>query len=643
MTEPLPQQQTVTIQQAIDLGVEHHNAGRLPEAESVYNQILKADPNQPVPMHLLGVLAHQVGKNEVAHELISKALVLNPAYAEAHNNLGVVFKELGRLDEAEASYNKALAIKPDYPDARNNLSSLQSAIDGAGQGVGGVAMSFREAAVAGQFYPGDAKELEATVRELLDQACSAIPQRAADDIEPERPPKAIIAPHAGYIYSGAIAARAYALLTPAAATIKRVVLMGPNHRVPLSGMALSSANAFRTPLGEVVVDRDAVAEIADLSGVLTHDEAHREEHSLEVHLPFLQVLLDDFKIVPLVVGQATPAQVADVMETLWGGSETLIVVSSDLSHYLNYDEARQLDNTTCKAIENLDPAAISTNDACGRFPVGGILEMAKRRDMAVTTLDVRNSGDTVGSKDRVVGYGSWMFQETRSTETAPISEAAETTPKDGVSGENSFGDATQALLDRQGKLILMRAAQSIEYGLANGEVLPTVVDAYPDELAAPGACFVSLKRNGQLRGCIGSFVAQRPLITDVTEHAFNAAFKDGRFTPLVASELEGLALSISVLSALDPMVFSSEAAFMSELRPGTDGLLIKDGAQQAIFLPFVWSQMPDTRTFVENLKVKAGLSRDHWSGTFQAWRFVARDIYAADLDNPDSIWGAGAK
>ena len=262
----------------------------------------------------------------------------------------------------------------------------------------------REAAVAGQFYPGTAAELEATVRNFLEDA-----ETGHGPV-----PKAIIAPHAGYVYSGDVAAIAYARLAPAAAVITRVVLLGPCHRVAVRGLALSSAGAFRTPLGDIPVDQAATDEILKLPQVQIFDATHAQEHSLEVHLPFLQVVLDAFSVVPLVVGEASPGDVAGVLDALWGGPETVIVVSSDLSHYLDYDQARVMDAETAMAIESLDASAISRDGACGRFPVGGLLQIAKRRGMTVTTLDLRNSGDTAGSKDRVVGYGSWMFQEARS-------------------------------------------------------------------------------------------------------------------------------------------------------------------------------------------------------------------------------------
>ncbi len=256
----------------------------------------------------------------------------------------------------------------------------------------------REPAVAGMFYPADENELRRTVDEFL---------AAAKPLAVE--PKAIIAPHAGYIYSGAVAASAYKALEKMAGRIRRVVLLGPAHRVAFHGLALSSADYFATPLGLVPTDKEAAEALSDLPQVRVFDEAHMLEHSLEVHLPFLQRTLDRFTLVPLVVGDATAEEVAEVLERLWDGPETLIVVSSDLSHYLDYDTARRVDQTTCRAIENLEPEAIGYHDACGRNPVNGLLLAARRHGLEATTVDLRNSGDTAGPRDQVVGYGAWIF------------------------------------------------------------------------------------------------------------------------------------------------------------------------------------------------------------------------------------------
>ncbi len=261
-------------------------------------------------------------------------------------------------------------------------------------------MKTRPAAVAGLFYPADPEPLRQQIQSWLAQAAGSGPA-----------PKAIIVPHAGYVYSGEVAAQAYARLRAAHDRIRRVVLLGPNHRVPLSGLALPTVDAFETPLGVVPLAHEAVAQILKLPQVRAFDLPHQQEHSLEVQLPFLQTVLDDFQLVPLVVGETSAQQTRQVLDTLWDGDDTLIVVSSDLSHYHDYDTARTLDGETCRAIETLNSNAIDFDHACGRNPVIGLLDLARDKHLKVTTLDLRNSGDTAGSRDRVVGYGAWMFEQ----------------------------------------------------------------------------------------------------------------------------------------------------------------------------------------------------------------------------------------
>ncbi|GIX31465.1 MAG: MEMO1 family protein [Porticoccaceae bacterium] len=262
--------------------------------------------------------------------------------------------------------------------------------------------SVRLPAVAGTFYPADPRQLHAMVSALL---------AGAERPALEERPKALIVPHAGYVYSGPVAATAYAAVAPWANEIRRVVLLGPSHRVPLRGIAAPTVEAFLTPLGAIPLDRVAIAEVAKLPQVGYWDEAHRHEHSLEVQLPFLQEVLPRFALVPLVVGETPPAQVAEALELLWGGDETLIVVSTDLSHYHGYREARLLDERTCRAIEALDYAAIDAEDACGCYPLKGLLYLARAQGLRPITLDLRNSGDTAGPRDRVVGYGAWAVAE----------------------------------------------------------------------------------------------------------------------------------------------------------------------------------------------------------------------------------------
>ena len=488
----------------------------------------------------------------------------------------------------------------------------------------------RRAAVAGTFYPGDPDELAAAVRDYLDRV-----QKTAAPV-----PKAIIAPHAGYVYSGAVAASAYARLAPARARIRRVVLLGPCHRVAVRGVAACSAGFFETPLGRIPVDAEALATIQDLPQVSVYDPTHGQEHSLEVHLPFLQVILEAFSIVPLVVGEASEAEIADVLDRLWGGDETLIVISSDLSHYHDYETARKMDVATCRAIEQLRPDRIDRKQACGRTPVAGLLTFARRRGMKVATLDLRNSGDTAGPRDRVVGYGSWALFEAAAFPKRARSEGRSAAPNQKPQSPKTdrFAERTRELLGRHGRTLMRLAAASIEHGLAHGTPVPLDGRRFAAELLRPGASFVSLHRKDQLRGCIGSFVAHRPLVADVAVNGFSAAFKDPRFSPLDADELDEIELSLSLLSAPVPIVFSGEADLLSKLRPDVDGVIVEDSGRRALFLPVVWKALPKPRDFLTRLKIKAGLATDHWSEAFKAWRFVAEEISASSLGDRGAIW-----
>jgi AmmeMemoRadiSam system protein B len=255
--------------------------------------------------------------------------------------------------------------------------------------------------VAGLFYPADESALSRLVADLLEEAPEP-PARASR-------PKALIAPHAGYVYSGPVAASVYARLHPFRESLRRVVLLGPAHRYPFRGLAASSASAFETPLGSVPVDKDALARALGLPQVRILDQAHEGEHSLEVHLPFLQVVLGEFRVLPLVVGEASHEDVAGVLRELWGGEETLVVISSDLSHFLPYERAGRLDEATARSIEALRPKEIRHDQACGRIPLGGLLIRAREEGLEVERVDLRNSGDTAGPRDRVVGYGSFLF------------------------------------------------------------------------------------------------------------------------------------------------------------------------------------------------------------------------------------------
>ncbi len=479
----------------------------------------------------------------------------------------------------------------------------------------------RPPAVAGMFYPRDPKELKASVGHYLAEAAGS----GQADGQPDGPaPKAIIAPHAGYIYSGFTAACAYSRLVPGADKIKRVVMMGPCHRVAVNGIALPEADAFATPLGAIPIDADAVGKISRLPFVQVFDATHKDDHCLEVHLPFLQSLLGEFTIVPMIVGQAATEQVAEVLEILWGGPETLILVSSDLSHYLPYDRAKQTDSRAGTAIEALDPLSLEDHQACGRHSIKGLLTVARQKGLAARTVDMRNSGDTAGPRDRVVGYGSWIFQE----------------PDGAGPAEDGFEDQTRGLLSRHGESLLRLAGHTVKTYLADGKRHTPNVAAAPAELARDGASFVTVEKDGKLRGCIGSLGAARPLVLDVAENAFKAAFRDHRFPPLSREEFEAgnLSLTVTVLGDLAPIAFSGEADLVRQLRPGTDGLLIREGDRRGVFLPVVWESIPEPREFLKRLKQKAGFAPDYWSEGLEVRRFITVSVHSADLWNPDAVW-----
>ena len=265
------------------------------------------------------------------------------------------------------------------------------------------AESIRPPAVAGRFYPGDPDKLRRMVDSFMGSAKISVRGKS----------KAVIAPHAGYAYSGPIAASAFVHFAGERDTIKRIILLGPSHRFAFEGIALSHAEAFATPRGTVPVDKAAVNRIETFPAVCFEERAHLHEHSLEVELPFLQATLNDFTVVPLVVGDATDDEVAEVIDQLWGGDETRFVISSDLSHYYDYESARELDRCTAQNIERNAGEAITAQHACGYRPIRGFLQAAQRRQLHAQTVDLRNSGDTAGPRDQVVGYGAFVFNESQ--------------------------------------------------------------------------------------------------------------------------------------------------------------------------------------------------------------------------------------
>jgi AmmeMemoRadiSam system protein A len=314
-----------------------------------------------------------------------------------------------------------------------------------------------------------------------------------------------------------------------------------------------------------------------------------------VHLPFLQTVLGDFKLLPFAVGNATAAEVAGVLERVWGSEETLIVISSDLSHFLPYGTARQIDSDTVNRIMALRPG-LNHEQACGATPVNGLLEYAARHGLEAELLDLRNSGDTAGDKSRVVGYASIAFYEARQAAT------------DNIEPEK----------DERGETLLKVARDAIARHL--GE--PGVSHDIKHWMHEPGACFVTLTQQGELRGCIGSLEAHRSLVQDVRANAIAAAMHDPRFVPLSVHELAHTRIEVSLLSATEPIMFNSEQHALSLIRPGVDGIVLEYGQARGTFLPQVWESLPHPGDFLSHLKRKSGLPANFWHEDIRLSRYT---------------------
>ena len=461
----------------------------------------------------------------------------------------------------------------------------------------------RPAAVAGSFYPADPQSLRRAIAAHLATVRADTAGRGC--------PKIVLAPHAGYVYSGSVAALAYAPLARWREHIRRVVLLGPVHRVPVRGLAAPTAAAFETPLGQVRLDTAALAALRDLPQVVRTDRPHAAEHSLEVQLPFLQTVLGDgFTLVPLAVGDATPAEVAEVIERLWGGDETLIVISSDLSHYLPYAQAQAADRATAQRIVALATDLVG-EEACGAAPLNGALLAARRHRLEARLLGLRNSADIpAGDRRRVVGYGAVAFD--------PPAPAARLDDDEASLGHALVHAARRSIADA---LKLPRAAAR---------------PAEHPEFSRPGATFVTLHdARSQLRGCVGRLEAVRPLGEDVRANARAAAFEDRRFAPLRLQEWEGLQVEVSLLDAPKPLAARDEREALAALRPGVDGLILEWRQLRATFLPQVWAQLPEPAQFMAALKRKAGLAADFWATDVQLSRYRVRSF--ADHEFPPAL------
>ena len=580
--------QTLTIEQALEHAAAQWSTADKADARQLVQQVLTAAPDHPGALNLAGCAAFEDGHAGMALALFEKAVARAPADIAMQGNLARSEFAVGRVERARrrGEYLATLA-----PQAQAMCREFEASLAGAQ----------RPPAIAASFYPADAGQLRREVEGHLHAASSGMPRSLLQQ------PKVLIAPHAGHVYSGATAAKAYARIQPFAHDIRRVVLLGPAHRVYFKGVALPGSGAYLSPLGAVPIDTLAADAISDFPFVVTRADVHGPEHSLEVHLPFLQCALGAFELLPLVVGDATPAQVEQIIERLWGGADTLIVISTDLSHFNGYDQANEMDAASCAQVMALD-ATLNHEQACGATPVNALLEVARRKALRIEQIERCNSGDTAGDRDRVVGYASFALYE-------PGRKA---------------GSVAAGLSPEQGLALVQLARASLH----DATGAPKEPSPGLKSFQGAGAAFVTLTKEGQLRGCIGSLQASRPLADDVRANAMAAALQDPRFKPVTAAEAPGLEVEVSVLSDAQPLHFANESHAIRQLQPGIDGVIFEceeyGRSFRSTYLPQVWEQIPEPRAFLAHLKVKAGLPFDFWSpqvrlSVYQVQKFCERE------------------
>lgn len=442
--------------------------------------------------------------------------------------------------------------------------------------------NIRKAAVAGTFYHASPNLLMTYINDLLDKATD----------QPDTG-KAIIAPHAGHVYSGPIAASVYRSLRRRKGKIKKVILIGPSHYVGFMGIATSTADHYETPVGLIPIDKELSEKALEIQEVVTMDHAHLQEHSLEVHLPFLQATLEDFSLLPLIIGDVSEDTIAKVLDKVWGDDESLIICSTDLSHYMDYQSAKIKDQNTVNAILTNNFDSMNHHNACGLTPVRGLIKATCQKKLSSKLIDLRNSGDTAGDKERVVGYASFLIDKPQKM---------------------------TMVFSREEQIAMLKLSRSaLEEKLlgTNNELSSIIV---PD---IQTACFITLTKHDELRGCIGSLTAHRKLRDDIIQNTFSAAFKDPRFPTLKANELQETSIAISILSQPEPLEFTNEEDLLSKIQPGFDGLILTEGSRRGTFLPSVWEELPTPELFLSHLKQKAGLPADYWSNTIEIERYCS--------------------
>lgn len=433
----------------------------------------------------------------------------------------------------------------------------------------------RKAAVAGQFYPSDAVELRREIQKYL-AGCRVLPEI----------PRLLISPHAGYVFSAPVAANGFASINK---NIKRVFLIGPSHHVWFKGISIPKVSHYETPLGLVELDQEIISKLRDNPIVCDAKGAHEPEHCLEVQLPFLQVQLDKFKIVPILTGDITALHVAQLLIPFLDES-SVVIASSDLSHYHENSKARMIDDRTIETIISGETDGFI--EGCGETPIRVIMHMAQKLGLQPLKLDSRTSYETApqyGSQSKVVGYASIVY----------VNKKQEITEK-----------GCKELTEPHREYLLKLARNSLNSSVKK-TADPTITDV-PQLLKEDRGCFVTLTVNGNLRGCIGYIEPIKPLYQAVIDNAENAALSDPRFPVVTPKELDNIKVEVSVLTKPEPLLFSDANDLLKKLVPGVHGVILQMGSRQSTFLPQVWEQLPDKIQFLEHLSIKAGMPRDAW-------------------------------
>ena len=447
----------------------------------------------------------------------------------------------------------------------------------------------KEPSIAGTFYSNDTVDL---IKEL-----ETIKHESKNFYK--APSRAVIVPHAGFVFSGTLAYEGINILDR---RIKNIFIIAPAHHVAFDGLGLSGFEKWKTPLGDIEVNQEINNELIEKFGAAINNDAMAPEHSIEVQIPLIQNIFDGVRIVPILIGKARPEDIEKIISEYYPNPDNGFIISSDLSHFLDEENEKQMDFNAAMMIETGDIRNFQYEMACGAIGITGLVEFANKNRFSLIRVGLSNSAKVNNDKSRVVGYGSWFLYE---------------------------GDKNELISKYHSDFVIGLCKTVIESAIKKVDL--TIV--YPQVFDEPGASFVTIEKDGQLRGCIGSIIAHRPLVNDLIENARSAAFKDTRFNPVTEDELSHLKVSVSILTEPRRIFFESEEDLINGLTPNLDGLIIKDGDHQAVYLSSVWEVIPDKKEFLNALKVKAGLTPEHFSDTFEAYRFETIYIQENETEN----------